>query len=87
MTPIISVRGLTRSFTAGGETVTVLRDINLDIEPGEMVAIIGQSGSGKSTLMNILGCLDQPNSGSYAFNGRDIGTLEPDELAALRRGG
>ncbi|MDO8358591.1 MAG: MacB family efflux pump subunit [Devosia sp.] len=85
MAPIISVRGLGRSFTAGDETVTVLRDVDLDIEAGEMVAIVGQSGSGKSTLMNILGCLDQPTVGSYAFSGRDIGTLEPDELAALRR--
>ena len=53
--PLISARGITRSFQAGDETITVLRDVDIDIWPGEMVAIIGSSGSGKSTLMNILG--------------------------------
>ena len=84
-TPLISLRGLTRRFVTGAETVTVLDDINLDIEAGDMVAIIGQSGSGKSTLMNILGCLDKASAGTYSFAGRDISKLGPDELAALRR--
>ncbi|WP_116135048.1 MacB family efflux pump subunit [Tropicimonas sp. IMCC34043] len=83
--PLISARGITRSYQAGDETITVLRDIDIDIWPGEMVAIIGASGSGKSTLMNILGCLDSPNAGTYLFRGRDVRALAPDELARLRR--
>ncbi len=83
--PIISITGLVRRFQTGGDAVTVLRGVNLDIHRGEMVAIIGQSGSGKSTLMNILGCLDRPTEGIYRFAGRDVGKLEADELAALRR--
>lgn len=84
-TPLISLRGLTRRFVAGAESVTVLDDVNLDIEAGEMIAIIGASGSGKSTLMNILGCLDRATEGTYSFGGRDISRLGPDELAELRR--
>jgi macrolide transport system ATP-binding/permease protein len=83
--PIISLRGLTRQFQTGAETVTVLKDVDLDIHQRELVAIIGQSGSGKSTLMNILGCLDRATAGSYKFDGRDIGKLGPDALAELRR--
>jgi macrolide transport system ATP-binding/permease protein len=83
--PIIEVSGLCRMFTQGSATVTVLDDVDLDIYAGEMVAIMGSSGSGKSTLMNILGCLDTPTSGTYRFNGRDVGTLDADALAALRR--
>ncbi len=83
--PIISVRGLTRRFQAGGESIAVLKGVDLDIHRGEMVAIIGQSGSGKSTLMNILGCLDRASEGTYQFAGRNVGKLDADELAALRR--
>lgn len=83
--PLLRLRGLRREFPAGEGTVVVLDDVNLDIEAGEMVAIVGQSGSGKSTLMNILGCLDRPSSGSYRVSGRETGQLAPDELAALRR--
>ena len=83
--PIISIRGLVRRFQTGGESVDILKGVNLDIHRGEMVAIIGQSGSGKSTLMNILGCLDRASEGRYAFSGRDVGKLDADELAALRR--
>lgn len=84
-TALISLRGLTRRFETGANAVTVLDDVNLDIDAGEMIAIVGQSGSGKSTLMNILGCLDRPSDGTYLFAGRDISTLGPDELAELRR--
>ncbi|XEU66291.1 MacB family efflux pump subunit [Tistrella mobilis] len=83
--PLLRVRGLRREFPAGDRMVAVLQDVDLDIEAGEMVAIIGASGSGKSTLMNILGCLDRPSAGSYRIAGRDTRELEPDELAELRR--
>ena len=82
---LMEVRGLYRDFPSGDDVVTVLNDINLKIHAGEMVAIMGQSGSGKSTLMNILGCLDKPSRGQYFINGQNISTLEPDELARLRR--
>ena len=83
--PLISLRGITRSFRAGEEETTVLCDVDLDIRAGELVAIIGASGSGKSTLMNILGCLDRPSGGRYLFGGRDVGALDPDAQAELRR--
>jgi macrolide transport system ATP-binding/permease protein len=83
--PLLEVKDLTREFPAGESTVQILKGINLAIYPGELVTIVGQSGSGKSTLMNILGCLDQPSSGSYKVKGRETRQLEPDELAQLRR--
>jgi macrolide transport system ATP-binding/permease protein len=83
--PLILLRDLTRRFVSGPDTVTVLDTIDLEIESGEMIAIIGASGSGKSTLMNILGCLDRASEGTYEFAGRDISKLGPDELAELRR--
>ena len=82
---LLKVEDLTRSFVSGDESLTVLNHINLEINRGEMVAIVGASGSGKSTLMNVLGCLDQPTSGRYFINGQDVSTLESDELAELRR--
>ncbi|MGQ3673501.1 MacB family efflux pump subunit [Xanthobacter sp. TB0136] len=83
--PLIVLEKLRREFPAGEGVLTVLNDIDLTIEAGEMVAIVGASGSGKSTLMNILGCLARPTSGSYRIAGRETASLEPDELAALRR--
>lgn len=84
-TPLLEVKNLAREFPAGESTVQILKGINLEIYPGELVAIVGQSGSGKSTLMNILGCLDKPTNGSYKVKGRETRELEPDELAQLRR--
>jgi len=83
--PLIRLEKVNRSFVNGDETVTVLKDVDLEIAAGEMVAIIGASGSGKSTLMNILGCLDRPTSGVYAFKGRDVSKLDAEERAELRR--
>jgi len=84
-TPLMEVKGLIREFQAGEQTIRVLHDINLTINQGEMVAIIGQSGSGKSTLMNILGCLDQATAGDYKIFGQSVSRLDADELAKLRR--
>ena len=84
-TPLIAMRGVTRSYLTGEIEVEVLHGIDLDIHEGEFVAIVGSSGSGKSTLMNLLGCLDRPSSGSYHFMGEDVATLSRDELARLRR--
>ncbi|WP_374303066.1 MacB family efflux pump subunit [Paracoccus sp. (in: a-proteobacteria)] len=83
--PIIQLSGIGRSYPSGYGSLTVLRDVDLSIRPGEFVAIIGASGSGKTTLMNILGCLDRPSTGTYRFAGQDIGALDSAGLAALRR--
>ena len=83
--PLLELRALRREFPAGDQVIAVLQDINLRIDAGEMVAIVGASGSGKSTLMNILGCLDRPTQGEYRVAGRATGDLAPDELAELRR--
>ncbi|KAF0812127.1 Macrolide export ATP-binding/permease protein MacB [Andreprevotia sp. IGB-42] len=85
MAALLELMQLERRFPAGDEEVVVLKNINLSIHAGEMVAIVGQSGSGKSTLMNVLGCLDKPSSGSYRVAGRETGELSVDELATLRR--
>lgn len=85
MAELIRLEKLRREFPSGDGTITVLKDVDLVIEAGEMVAIVGASGSGKSTLMNILGCLDRATAGSYRISGRETALLEPDELAALRR--
>jgi len=83
--PVLQISKLRREFPAGEGTITVLHDLDLTIQPGEMLAIVGQSGSGKSTLMNILGCLDRPTSGVYTVGGRATADLGPNELAELRR--
>ena len=82
---LLTIVGVSRSFAAGEQELTVLKNINLQIQRGEMIAIIGASGSGKSTLMNILGCLDKPTKGSYFINGQDTSTMGEDQLAVLRR--
>lgn len=82
--PLIRISDITRNFILGNETVYVLKGINLEIEKGEYVALMGPSGSGKSTLMNILGCLDTPTSGTYILNGKDVSQMHDDELAEIR---
>lgn len=83
--PLIKFEHLNRYFGSGNTTVKALDDINLEIYPGEFVAIMGQSGSGKSTLMNILGLLDKPTGGTYTISGQNTKLLKPDDLAGLRR--
>ncbi|WP_107688746.1 MacB family efflux pump subunit [Neisseria wadsworthii] len=82
---LIECKNINRCFGSGANRVHVLKDINLKIEKGDFVAIIGQSGSGKSTLMNILGCLDTSSSGSYMVDGVETAKMEANELAGLRR--
>jgi putative ABC transport system ATP-binding protein len=84
MPPVISVRDLTKVYKVGEHSVHALRSISLDVEAGEFVAVIGPSGSGKSTLMHILGCLDQPTSGQYFLDGRDVSRLSDDEVSLVR---
>jgi macrolide transport system ATP-binding/permease protein len=81
----LRLQGIRRDYVSGDKTVSVLKDVDLEICGGEMVAVMGASGSGKSTLMNILGCLDRPTAGCYEVNGEDTGTMGPDELSRLRR--
>jgi macrolide transport system ATP-binding/permease protein len=85
VTPLLALKGVCRDFPAGDGVVSVLKDVNLGINAGEMVAIIGASGSGKTTLMNILGCLDRPTAGSYQVAGCDTCSLDAGETARLRR--
>jgi putative ABC transport system ATP-binding protein len=84
MTPIIETRSLTKTFGSNGVAVRALRGVDLTVERGEFLALIGPSGSGKSTLMAILGCLDKPTSGSYAFDGERVDGLSNAELARIR---
>jgi putative ABC transport system ATP-binding protein len=82
--PLIVLEHIERVFHLGDSDVHALRDLNLRIDAGEYVAVMGPSGSGKSTLLNILGLLDQPNAGRLLLEGRDVTTLTPDEQAAVR---
>lgn len=81
---IIDIKDITRDFKMGSETLKVLKGIDLQIEKGDYVALMGPSGSGKSTLMNILGCLDTPTSGYYSLNHKDVSKLDDDQLAEIR---
>ena len=81
---ILELQNINKFFGQGANRVHVLKGINLTVEKGDFVAIIGQSGSGKSTLMNIIGCLDTPTSGSYRINGIEAGKMDRDQLAELR---
>ena len=85
MKKLIEIKGVSRTYGNGDQTRTVLKNVDLTIVAGEMVAIIGASGSGKSTLMNIMGCLDVPNRGDYYIDGQNAACLSPDELARVRR--
>src|SRR5580765_2699304 len=82
--PIVRVLNLTKDYSMGTTVVHALQGVSLDIYPGELVAIMGTSGSGKSTLMNVLGCLDQPSSGSYWLDGVNVESMGKDDLAAIR---
>ena len=81
---VIDIQGITKTYVNGKLSVPVLHGIDLQVNKGEFVSIMGPSGSGKSTFMNILGCLDRPTRGSYRLNGDEVATLSDDELAFVR---
>jgi putative ABC transport system ATP-binding protein len=81
---IIHADNLVKTYFLGGSTVRALDGVNLDVEEGEMLAIMGPSGSGKSTLMQIIGCLDRPDSGTYVLAGEDVSRMQKDQLAEIR---
>jgi putative ABC transport system ATP-binding protein len=81
---LIQLNGIERTFYLGDSQVRALRNVNLNISPGEYIAVMGPSGSGKSTLLNLVGLLDHPDAGTYQLEGRDVTTLQPDEQAKVR---
>ncbi len=83
-TMLISIEHLNKTYIMGAEKVEALKDVSINIEKGEYVALMGPSGSGKSTLMNLLGCLDSPSRGQYWLNGKEVSTMEDSELAEVR---
>ncbi|MFT4645567.1 MAG: putative ABC transport system ATP-binding protein [Planctomycetota bacterium] len=84
MKKIIEIENLKKIYHMGNQTINALAGVNLSIDKNEYVALMGPSGSGKSTLMNMLGCLDTPTSGNYLLNGKNVSTLDDDELAHIR---
>ncbi|MEV4706073.1 ABC transporter ATP-binding protein [Actinoplanes sp. NPDC049316] len=83
--PLVTVRGIHRTFGAGPAAVHALRDVSFDVEAGRMVALVGRSGSGKTTLLNVIGGLDRPDAGSVLVDGEEITALDEDGLSRLRR--
>ena len=84
---VLSTKELTRHYQRGSETVRALSDVNLEIDPGRLVALVGPSGSGKTTLMNLIGCLDRPTAGEVHLRGRRVDNLTQRELTRVRRRG
>ncbi|HQW23382.1 MAG TPA: ABC transporter ATP-binding protein [Bacteroidia bacterium] len=83
-TALLDLKGIAKKYSIGTENVNALRKIDLSINKGEYVALMGPSGSGKSTLMNIIGCLDTPSEGTYFLNGNEVSTMSDNELAVIR---
>ena len=81
---LITTQDLWKTYVMGSEEIHALRGVSINIEKGEYVAIMGPSGSGKSTLMNLIGCLDTPTKGSYLLNGKEVASMNDDELARIR---
>ena len=77
---LLELKNIFKWVNSGGQRIFLLKDINLSIEEGEFISVMGPSGSGKSTLMNLLGCLDTPTAGSYKLNGNDVSYMTDDEL-------
>ncbi|XRG79040.1 ABC transporter ATP-binding protein [Rossellomorea sp. GAMAL-10_SWC] len=82
--PIIQIKNMTKMYELGGETVMALQSVSLDIQKGDFISVIGPSGSGKSTFMNMIGCLDRPDSGRYLIDNEDVGQMKSSQLATIR---
>src|SRR5262245_1939757 len=82
--PIIRIQSIRKTYDLGEVQVHALRGVNLDIEEGSYVAIMGPSGSGKSTMLNVLGCLDRPTDGKYFLGGEDVAAMDDDQVSAVR---